>query len=160
LKTTPIFILILSLVVAIATTNPAKAQTTSEKPIRIIVPAVTGSVYDIYARRYAPHLSQMMGQPVIVDNKPGAAGNIAMEQVSRAPTDGTTLGIVSISEMGVLRLIGHPHIDVDALLTPVGFIPTRRSLGPKGNADVSLGSAPSVVQNMTSSNESYCSARF
>lgn len=61
------------------------------KPVKIIVPAPAGSGPDVMARLYADHLSRALGQQFLVDNKPGASGNIGAESVAHAPADGHTL---------------------------------------------------------------------
>ncbi len=63
---------------------------TPSKPIRIIVP-ITGSTNDVLARLIAPKLQEALGQTVIVDNKPGAGGNIGADFVAKSPPDGYTL---------------------------------------------------------------------
>lgn len=74
----------------------ALAQTTfPDRPIRIIVPFTPGGSNDVLARAVAPHLQASWGQPVIVDNKPGAGGNIGIEYVAKSAPDGYTLIVVS-----------------------------------------------------------------
>src|SRR5215510_10050583 len=63
------------------------------RPVRLLVGFPGGSTPDIAARTIAEPLSKALGQPVVVDNKPGASGNIAADQVAKA-TDDHTLGIV------------------------------------------------------------------
>jgi tripartite-type tricarboxylate transporter receptor subunit TctC len=72
---------------------PASAQNTwpNEKPIHLIVPFPAGSSPDILARTLAVPLAQQLGQHIIVENKPGAGGNIGTRFVARAPADGYTL---------------------------------------------------------------------
>lgn len=65
------------------------------KPIHIIVPYVPGGTTDLLARAVGQELSQRLGQPVIVDNRPGVNGMIGADAVAKAPPDGYTLGIAS-----------------------------------------------------------------
>lgn len=74
-----------------AATGPAQAY--PSKPLRIIVMYTAGSTIDIMARVIAPRLSEALGQPVIVDNRPGAGGAIGMDLAARSPPDGHTLTV-------------------------------------------------------------------
>ena len=67
------------------------AQSFPDKPIQLIVGFPPGGGVDIVARQLADKLSEQLGQRVVVENKPGAAGNVAMEYVARAKPDGYTL---------------------------------------------------------------------
>ena len=67
------------------------AQTYPVKPVRWIVPTGAGSAVDVTARRVAPQLSAALGQPVVVENRPGANSMIAAREAARAPADGHTL---------------------------------------------------------------------
>ena len=75
----------------------AVAQGFPNRTIRIIVPSVAGSSPDIRARQIAPKLSEAFGQPVIVDNRPGANGMIAARETVKAPADGHTLFLALIN---------------------------------------------------------------
>jgi tripartite-type tricarboxylate transporter receptor subunit TctC len=66
-----------------------------EKPIRIVTPFPAGSVTDLVARPLAAKLSEVWGINVIVDNRPGAGGNVAAEIVAKSAPDGYTLQIAS-----------------------------------------------------------------
>jgi tripartite-type tricarboxylate transporter receptor subunit TctC len=75
----------------------AAAQPYPEKPIRVIVGLAPGGATDIMARTLAPALSDDLGQPVVIDNRPGAAGSIGAAIAAKAPPDGYTLFIASSS---------------------------------------------------------------
>src|SRR5712671_3438560 len=67
------------------------AQTYPTKPVRWIVPTGPGSAVDVNARRVAPKLAELLGQPVIVDNRPGANSMIGAREAARAAPDGYTI---------------------------------------------------------------------
>src|SRR3954451_7473216 len=71
--------------------SAACAQTFPARPIRILVPSIAGSAPDVRVRQIAPKLSEAVGQPVIVDNRPGANGLIATQLAAKAPPDGYTV---------------------------------------------------------------------
>lgn len=71
--------------------TPASAQPFPNKPVRIILPLGTGSPSDLRARQIAAAFPEVFGQPLVVDNRPGASGFIAAEAATRAPADGYTL---------------------------------------------------------------------
>ena len=66
------------------------------KPIRIVVPYAAGGTSDILARQIGPKLSEAWGQPVIVENKPGANGNVGADFVAKSPADGYTLLLTDV----------------------------------------------------------------
>ena len=74
----------------------ASAQTYPARPVRLIIGIAPGSAPDILGRLLAQWLSERLGQPFIVENRPGAGGNIAIEAVIKAPADGYTLLLVTI----------------------------------------------------------------
>jgi tripartite-type tricarboxylate transporter receptor subunit TctC len=74
---------------------PAAAQTWPSKPIRIIVPFAAGGSADVYARFLAQRLPDQLGQPVVVENRPGAGAVIGTDAVAKSPADGYTLLLMS-----------------------------------------------------------------
>jgi tripartite-type tricarboxylate transporter receptor subunit TctC len=78
-------------VLACAVAASAQAQSFPSKPIRFIVPYAAGGTSDILARQIAPKLGEALGQPAIVENKPGANGNVGADFVAKSAPDGHTL---------------------------------------------------------------------
>jgi len=80
-----------SLVLVIAMTSTAFAQNYPDKPVRLVVPFPPGGGADNLARAVMPRVGEILGQAIIIDNRPGAGGNVGSESVARAPADGYTL---------------------------------------------------------------------
>ncbi|MCZ2497535.1 tripartite tricarboxylate transporter substrate binding protein [Xylophilus sp. Kf1] len=76
-----------------------------QKPIRFIVPYTPGGTTDLVARTVGQKMSEKLGQPVLVDNRGGAGGNIGMDLVAKAPADGYTIGFGAISTNAL-----NPHV--------------------------------------------------
>jgi tripartite-type tricarboxylate transporter receptor subunit TctC len=76
---------------ALAASRPAAAQAWPSRPIRLLVGFPPGGAADIIARLYAQGLSQRLGQPVVIENRPGSGGNIASDAAAKAAPDGYTL---------------------------------------------------------------------
>ncbi|HEV8107257.1 MAG TPA: tripartite tricarboxylate transporter substrate binding protein [Burkholderiales bacterium] len=90
------------------------------RPIRMIVGFAPGGGTDLTARPVAQKLSELLGQQVIVENRPGAAGNIATEQVARAAPDGYTLLMGTIAALAINpSLYGNLRFDPETDLAPV-----------------------------------------
>lgn len=94
-----------------------------QKPITLIVPWAAGGSTDILARVLSEHLTRSLGQPVIVDNKPGASGNIGSAMVARARPDGYTLlvGSMSTHAMNPALMPNMPFRGVEDF-TPLGLL--------------------------------------
>jgi tripartite-type tricarboxylate transporter receptor subunit TctC len=75
------------------------AQDWPQRPVRIIVPFGPGGGSDIIGRIVAQSLQEKLGQPVVVENRPGAAGTLGNEAVARADKDGYTLGIMTAGQI-------------------------------------------------------------
>ena len=88
--------LTLTAVLALAAPLAVLAQTFPSKPISLVVPNPPGGLVDTSARLVAEPLARVIGQSVVVDNKPGASGNLAYQTVARSAKDGHTL-LVSYS---------------------------------------------------------------
>jgi len=80
---------------------PAAAQTWPERPVRLIVPFGAGSTPDVVMRLIADHLQQKLGQSFVVENKPGASGNIGTDAVAKAEPDGYTIGLSIGGPLGI-----------------------------------------------------------
>ena len=83
---------------------PVQAQNYPEKPVRIVVGAPAGGAADVTARLLAEKMSPVLGQPVVIDNKPGAGGLLGIQELMKSPRDGYTL-MVNIS--GVISEVPH-----------------------------------------------------
>jgi tripartite-type tricarboxylate transporter receptor subunit TctC len=88
---------VIALIAAALITSLAHAQDYPSRPIRLLVGFPPGGSTDLAARALAERLSPALGQSVVVENKPGASGNIAAEQVARAAPDGYTLFVAATS---------------------------------------------------------------
>jgi len=88
-------------VLCLALASTAWAQPYPSRPIRIIVPFVPGGNVDITARTVAPALGDALGQPVVVENRPGAAGMVGAQAMMSSPADGYTLMMGSNSSLAV-----------------------------------------------------------
>ncbi|MBC7392763.1 MAG: tripartite tricarboxylate transporter substrate binding protein, partial [Variovorax sp.] len=92
------FLVLLALSAAVVQA-PAQAQSNS-RPIRLVVPYAAGGPIDVTARILAERVKDVLG-PVIIDNKPGAGGNIGADIVAKAPPDGLTIGIAATATNAV-----------------------------------------------------------
>jgi tripartite-type tricarboxylate transporter receptor subunit TctC len=79
----------------------AHAQSFPTKPIRLIIPFAPGGTTDIVGRGVADQMSRILGQPVVVENRAGGGGSIGADAIAKAPPDGYTIGISTVSTMAV-----------------------------------------------------------
>ncbi|HVR52199.1 MAG TPA: tripartite tricarboxylate transporter substrate binding protein [Pseudorhodoferax sp.] len=105
----------------------AQAQTYPDKPVMLVVPFPPGGPTDAMARTLAAEMRDKLGQPVIVENRAGAGGNIGAEYVARAPADGQTLlfgtsGPLAINA-SLYRKIGYDPVKSFAPVIQVGHLP-------------------------------------
>ena len=100
----------------------ASAQSFPSKPIRLVAPFAPGGALDLIARGVAQKLGESVGQPVVVENKAGASGNIGTELVAKAPPDGHTL-MVTVNTFTITpSLIKNTPYDVLADFSPISKI--------------------------------------
>src|SRR5258707_1039741 len=139
--------IVLTLVLALVAAQAAFAQDTStgsgqafpSRPVRLVVPFAAGGVTDTSARAVADRLGARLGQPVVVENRPGASGNIGTEQVARSAPDGHTLVLGFDGTMVI-----NPHV-----FAKIPF-DTLRDFAPVtklGDATLILVAHPSVPAN-------------
>ena len=141
----------------------ALAQQTANypnRPVRLIIPYAPGGATDITARQLQPKLSELWGQPIIVDNRPGASGNIALELAAKSAADGYTLFVGNVSTnainettfsslkikpsrdlTGVTNLIQLPHLWVVNPSIPASTLKELVAYVKKSGAKLNYGSA-------------------
>ncbi len=111
---------------ALLATSLAPAAWTQDfpsKPIKLIVAFGAGSGNDLIARELAKHMSESLGQPVVVDNRPGGGGSVGTDAVAKAPADGYTIGLGTSSQMVMnVGLYKTLPFDVDRDLCSVGLV--------------------------------------
>lgn len=112
---------------AAAMSLPTLAQTSSfpQKPVRIVVPYTTGGSNDVIARLLAQQLQEAWGQPVVVENKPGAAGNIGSSDIAKSAPDGHSLLLTNINIVSMNPgLIANMPFDPQKDFAPISLLGT------------------------------------
>ena len=101
----------------------AGAQTYPSKPIRMVVPFAAGGPTDVYARTVGQELTKLLGQPVIVDNRPGAGGNLGADLVAKSPPDGYNVVLGAVGAFAVNMTL-YPKMPYDVLrdFAPVSLV--------------------------------------
>jgi tripartite-type tricarboxylate transporter receptor subunit TctC len=114
---------LVTLILALACSAGAMAQSWPAKPVHVIVPFPPGSSPDLVARMLTEKLAVSLGQPVIVDNKPGSGGNIGTGMVAKAAPDGYTLGL-SIPGPLAVNTVLYSKMDYDPFteLAPISLV--------------------------------------
>jgi tripartite-type tricarboxylate transporter receptor subunit TctC len=111
-----------ALSLSLAAALPAAAQTYPTKPIHIVVPYAAGGTTDQIARAVQQPLADMLGQPVIIDNKPGAGGSIGADAVAKAAPDGYTILFGNTGPSAVLSLMRKTPYDEVKDFRPISTI--------------------------------------
>ncbi|WP_370639487.1 MULTISPECIES: tripartite tricarboxylate transporter substrate binding protein [Cupriavidus] len=102
--------------------RPGQAETWPAKPIRMIVPYPPGGPTDIVARVVGQKLGERLGQPVVVENRPGAGGNIGAEAAAKAAPDGYTLLVATTAHAINMTLFRKPGYDTRRDFAPVSLL--------------------------------------
>ena len=106
------------------------------RPIRVVVPFATGGGTDVTMRLLAPKLAEILGVPVVVENRPGAGSTVGTDYVAKSPPDGTTFVLATLSSTGIAaglyaNLPYDPARDL-AAIAPTVFIPTALAVTQRG----------------------------
>lgn len=118
--------------VAVAVALPALAQTHDpaagypSRPVRLVVPFGAGSSPDLRGRELGQKLAEQWGQPVVIENRPGAGGQLALEQVARAAPDGYTLVLAGQSALAIAPHLAQQRFDPLKDFTPVTRLSAAR----------------------------------
>lgn len=112
----------------------AQARWAPDKPVRVVVPFAAGGSTDVTARLVATALAERLGQPFLIDNRPGAGGNVAAEHVARSAPDGYTLfmatsGVVAANQ-ALYRTLPFDPVRDFAPITQVAFVPNLLVVNP------------------------------
>jgi tripartite-type tricarboxylate transporter receptor subunit TctC len=134
-----------ALILALTSSLPAVAQGWPSKSVRIIVPFGPGSTPDVVARLVADRLQQKFGQPFLIENRPGASGNIGTDAVAKAEPDGYTIGVsiggpLAINPLLFSAMPYDPKKDL-AFITMLATQPSALAVNASINAD----SVPALV---------------
>jgi tripartite-type tricarboxylate transporter receptor subunit TctC len=105
-------------------TRAARAQDWPQRPVRIIIPFGPGGGSDIIGRIVAQSLQEKLGQPVVIENRPGAAGTLGNEAVARADKDGYTLGIMTAGQIIAAVMNKSLRYDTLTAFDPVAQVAT------------------------------------
>jgi tripartite-type tricarboxylate transporter receptor subunit TctC len=98
------------------------AQSYPSRPVRLIVGLAAGGGQDIVARLMGQWLSERLGRQFIVENRPGASGNLALEAVANAPADGHTLALLGVNNAINASLYNKPGFEFLRDIAPVGAV--------------------------------------
>jgi tripartite-type tricarboxylate transporter receptor subunit TctC len=106
----------------------AQAQSYPVKPVRVVIPWPAGGLTDVAGRIYFQKISESMGQPFVIDNRPGATGSIGSEAVAKSPPDGYTLMVHSASHVSNPWIYPKLNYDTFRDLVPVGLLVAQTGL--------------------------------
>jgi len=107
---------------AAALTGAAAQEAYPNKPIKLVVPYAAGGPADLLARMVGERLAPRLGQPVVIENKPGTGGHTGAEQVAKGPADGYTLVLATIAHNGAVKLYNNLRYDPAKDLQPIVLV--------------------------------------
>jgi len=116
--------LVTAALAACALIAPAAAQDFPNKPIRIIVPFGPGGGGDIVGRIFGQALQEKLGQPVVIENKPGAAGTLGNELIARSEKDGYTIGVMTAGQIIAATMNKSLRYDTATAFEPISQVGT------------------------------------
>ena len=116
--------LVTAVLAACALIAPAAAQDFPNKPIRIIVPFGPGGGGDIVGRIFGQALQEKLGQPVVIENKPGAAGTLGNELIARSEKDGYTIGVMTAGQIIAATMNKSLRYDTATAFEPISQVGT------------------------------------
>jgi tripartite-type tricarboxylate transporter receptor subunit TctC len=130
---------------------PADAQTWPSRPLKLVVPTGPGAATDVMARLLADGVSRTLGQPVVVENLPGASGILAHQAVARAAHDGHTLLFTNTSGMAI-NLVSFKQLPYDPTrdFTPIAMVCSQGPQMLSVNTDVPVKTLPELVAHARS----------
>ena len=115
--------------IVMAAAWPAMAQTYPTRPVVIVVPFAAGGGNDILARLIAQHMSRTLGQPFVIENRPGAGGTVGARAVAKAAPDGYTLMVGHSGVFGIApALYADPGYDPRRDFSPIGLIASYQQI--------------------------------
>lgn len=120
------------------------------KPVRIVVPFAPAGTTDILARALAPELTRVFGQPFVIDNKPGAGGNLGADQVAKSAPDGYTFLMGTVGTHAINAALypkmSYDHVKDFAPVTLVAGVPNVLVMNPAKAEAYKIGSVPDLIR--------------
>ncbi|MBM3644321.1 MAG: tripartite tricarboxylate transporter substrate binding protein [Alphaproteobacteria bacterium] len=113
--------------------SAARSQSWPTKPLRIVIPFAAGGTSDILARLFQPRLQEALGQPVVVENRPGANGNIAVDMIAKSTPDGTSFVLTDLGNLAIAPSVTKVPFDLAkdfAAVTVLAYSPHILAVAP------------------------------
>jgi tripartite-type tricarboxylate transporter receptor subunit TctC len=142
---------LLAAALAAAAAPAVRAQSAwPTKPVRIVVPFAAAGTTDILARALAPELQRVFGQPFVVDNKPGAGGNLGADNVAKSPPDGYSLLMGTVGTHAInpslYPKMPYDHVKDFVPVTLVAGVPNVLVMNPAKADELRIASVPDLIR--------------